>query len=53
MPTLTSHHVDDDDYHYDNDNCDVVFLRVNNYNGTHLGSGFVNVFKVNHEVHVF
>jgi hypothetical protein len=46
MPNLTSQH--DNDYYddYDNDDCDVVFLRVNNYNSTHLGSGFAKVFKV-------
>jgi hypothetical protein len=42
MPTVTSQHENNGDYHYDNDNCDVVFLRVNNYvyNDTQLGSEF-------------
>jgi len=45
MPTLTSQH--DKDYYddYDNDECDVVFLCVNNYNSTHLGSGFAKVLS--------
>jgi hypothetical protein len=46
MPNLTSQHDNDYDDGYDNDDSDVVFLRVNNYNSTHLGSGFAEVFKV-------
>jgi hypothetical protein len=52
MPTFTSQHNDYDD-DYDNDDCDIVFLRVNNYNGTYLGSGFAKVFKVILAVRLF
>jgi len=46
MPNLTSHRGKDYEVEYDNYDCDVVFLSVNNYNGTHLVSGFAKVFKV-------
>jgi hypothetical protein len=53
MPTLTSQHDKCYDDDYDNDDCDFVFLRVNNYNDTSLGSGFMNVFKVILKVRLF
>jgi len=51
--TLTSQHYKDYDDDYDKDDSDVVFLGVNNYNGTYLRCGFLKVFKVILAVRLF